>query len=298
MASAIERNGTEAQRREYLPRMATKARTVAKKQKKKNQAMTVLKPKCFYGSDQVRAIRTVARLFHPVTFFDLYVVNGAKATLRSPTALSRRLPEFSPSCSTNRFLHPKDAKPTHEGHEPFYRRQGAGFHPSWATLEKAGLPGHRYLRGATFEGLHGCTLSICCWRSVEGKGFAQTAEVSNWAASTWRTRGAGIADGALTSWRCATHRKREAFGKPIWTSTRRIQLKAGRYGVCTFGFEGAKKLADHKRGRDTKSNDRVRTLRSRKSSHGQAEPARGGRSLFRSQMLLHLRRLKKKKNSF
>ena len=207
MASAIERNGTEAQRREYLPRMATGAY---------RGSIGLTEPNA--GSD-LQAIRTVARLSG-----DYYVVNGAKTWITNSMHGDGTLLLVKTD---------PDAKPAHRGMSLLIADKGPGFHVV-GKLKKLG-----------YRAIDTCELTFQDYRvprskllgSVEGKGFAQTAGGLELGRINVAARGAGIAEGALKlALRYA--QEREAFGKPI-CQHQAIQLKLADMATQV---EGAKLL--------------------------------------------------------
>jgi len=207
MASAIERNGTEAQKREYLPRMATGAY---------RGSIGLTEPNA--GSD-LQAIRTVARLSG-----DYYVVNGAKTWITNSMHGDGTLLLVKTD---------PDAKTAHRGMSLLIADKGPGFHVV-GKLKKLG-----------YRAIDTCELTFQDYRvprskllgSVEGKGFAQTAGGLELGRINVAARGAGIADGALKlALRYA--QEREAFGKPI-CQHQAIQLKLADMATQV---EGAKLL--------------------------------------------------------
>jgi len=209
MASAIERNGTEAQKRHWLPRMASGAY---------RGSIGLTEPNC--GSD-LQAIRTVARRDG-----DHYVVNGAKTWITNSgqghgTLL---LVKTDPA-----------AQPRHKGMSLLIADKGPGFNVV-GKLKKLG-----------YRAIDSCELTFEDYRvpadnllgGIEGRGFVQTAGGLELGRINVAARGAGIAEGALRlGLRYA--QERHAFGKPI-AEHQAIQLKLAD---MVTQVEGAKRLIE------------------------------------------------------
>ncbi len=209
MASAIERSGTEAQRRAYLPRMASG---------EFRGSIGLTEPNA--GSD-LQAIRTVARLEG-----DHYVVNGAKTWITNSlhghgTLL---LVKTDPG-----------AQPRHKGMSMLIAEKGPGFNVV-GKLKKLG-----------YRSIDSCELTFEDYRvprenllgGVEGRGFIHTAGGLELGRINVAARGAGIAEGALKlALRYA--QEREAFGKKIGEH-QAIQLKLAD---MVTQVEGAKRLIE------------------------------------------------------
>ena len=209
MASAIERSGTEAQKRAYLPRMASG---------EFRGSIGLTEPNA--GSD-LQAIRTVARLEG-----DHYVVNGAKTWITNSlhghgTLL---LVKTDPG-----------AQPRHKGMSMLIAEKGPGFNVV-GKLKKLG-----------YRSIDSCELTFEDYRvprenllgGVEGRGFIQTAGGLELGRINVAARGAGIAEGALKlALRYA--QEREAFGKKIGEH-QAIQLKLAD---MVTQVEGAKRLIE------------------------------------------------------
>ncbi len=207
MASAIERNGTEAQKQDYLPRMA---------RGEYRGSIGLTEPNA--GSD-LQAIRTVAKADG-----DDYVVNGSKTWITNSlhghgTLL---LVKTDPT-----------AEPRHKGMSLLLADKGPGFNVV-GKLKKMG-----------YRAIDTCELTFENYRvprakllgGVEGKGFVQTAGGLELGRINVASRGAGIAEGALKlALRYA--QEREAFGKPIWQH-QAVQLKLADMATQV---EGAKLL--------------------------------------------------------
>jgi alkylation response protein AidB-like acyl-CoA dehydrogenase len=209
MASAIERAGTEAQKAQYLPRMATG---------EFRGSIGLTEPNA--GSD-LQAIRTVARVDG-----DDYVVNGNKTWITNSmhghgTLL---LVKTDPA-----------AQPRHKGMSLLIAEKGPGFNVV-GKLKKMG-----------YRSIDTCELNFEDYRvpranllgGVEGLGFKQTAGGLELGRINVAARGAGIAEGALRhSLRYA--QERSAFGKAIWEH-QAIQLKLADMATQV---EGAKRLIE------------------------------------------------------
>ena len=185
MASAIERAGTEAQKRKYLPLMASGAF---------RGSLGLTEPNA--GTD-LQAIRTVARREG-----DHYVVNGAKTWITNSmygqgTLL---LVKTDPA-----------AQPRHKGMSMLIAEKTEGFKVV-GKLKKMG-----------YRSIDTCELSFEDYKvpaenllgGEEGHGFQQTAGGLELGRINVAARGAGIAEGSLKmALRYA--QERETFGKPIW----------------------------------------------------------------------------------
>jgi alkylation response protein AidB-like acyl-CoA dehydrogenase len=207
MAAAIERNGTDAQKAAYLPRMASG---------EYRGSIGLTEPNA--GSD-LQAIRTVARREG-----GQYVVNGSKTWITNSmhghgTLL---LVKTDPQ-----------AEPRHKGMSLLIADKGPGFNVV-GKLKKMG-----------YRAIDTCELTFEDYRvpvgqllsGVEGKGFVQTAGGLELGRINVGARGAGIAEGAFKhALRYA--QERDAFGKPIWQH-QAIQLKLADMATQV---EGAKLL--------------------------------------------------------
>jgi alkylation response protein AidB-like acyl-CoA dehydrogenase len=208
MASAIERAGTEEQKRTWLPRMASG---------EFRGSLGLTEPNA--GSD-LQAIRTVARRDG-----EEYVVNGSKMWITNSLHGHGTLLLVKTD--------PK-AEPRHKGMSLLIAPKGAGFEVS--KLKKLG-----------YRAIDTCEIDLQDYRvpaanllgGVEGKGFVQTAGGMELGRINVAARGAGIAEGAL---RLALRyaQERSAFGKPIWNH-QAIQLKLADMVTQT---ESAKRLIE------------------------------------------------------
>ena len=209
MAAAIERAGTEAQKRKYLPLMATG---------EFRGSIGLTEPNA--GSD-LQAIRTTAILDG-----DHYVVNGSKTWITNSLHGHGTLLLVK----TN-----PQADPRHKGMSLLIAEKGPGFVVA-GKLKKMG-----------YRAIDSCELSFDNYRvpkdnllgGVEGKGFVQTAGGLELGRINVAARGAGIGEGALKlSLRYA--QERSAFGKPIWNH-QAIQLKLADMATQV---EGAMRLIE------------------------------------------------------
>jgi alkylation response protein AidB-like acyl-CoA dehydrogenase len=193
VASAIERSGTEAQKRKYLPIMATG---------EFRGSLGLTEPNA--GSD-LQAIRTTAQLSG-----DHYVVNGNKTWITNSMHgnFTLLLVKTNPQ-----------AEPRHKGMSLLIAEKGPGYNVV-GKLKKMG-----------YRAIDTCELNFQDYKvpadrllgGVEGKGFAQTAGGLELGRINVAARGAGIGEGALKhSLRYA--QERSAFGKPI-AQHQAIQLK-------------------------------------------------------------------------
>ncbi len=209
VASAIERNGTDEQKRKYLPRMATG---------EIRASLGLTEPNA--GSD-LQAIRTVARLEG-----DHYVVNGSKMWITNSMhgQFTLLLVKTNP-----------DAQPRHKGMSMLIAERGPGYNVV-GKLKKMG-----------YRSIDTCELNFVDYRvpkenllgGVEGKGFVQTAGGMELGRINVGARGAGIAEGALKhALRYA--QERSAFGKPI-CQHQAVQLKLAD---MVTQVEGAKCLIE------------------------------------------------------
>jgi len=209
MASAIERSGTEDQKRRFLPRMASG---------EFRGSLGLTEPNA--GSD-LQAIRTVGRREG-----DHYVVNGGKTWITNSLHGNGTLLLVKTD--------PK-AEPRHTGMSLLIAEKGPGFVVA-GKLKKMG-----------YRSIDTCELSFqdyrvpadCLLGGVEGRGFVQTAGGLELGRINVAARGAGIGEGALKmALRYA--QERSAFGKPIWQH-QAIQLKLAD---MVTQVEGAKRLIE------------------------------------------------------
>ena len=185
MAAAIERSGTEAQKRKYLPIMATG---------EFRGSLGLTEPNA--GTD-LQAIRTVAKREG-----DHYVVNGAKTWITNSM--------YGQGTLLLVKTDPK-AQPRHKGMSMLIAEKTDGFKVvgklkkmGYRSIDTCELLFEDYKVGA--ENLLG---------GEEGHGFQQTAGGLELGRINVAARGAGIAEGSLKmALRYA--QERETFGKPIW----------------------------------------------------------------------------------
>jgi len=209
MASAIERNGTEAQKQKYLPKMASG---------EFRGSIGLTEPNA--GSD-LQAIRTTAKRVGSD-----YVVNGSKTWITNSmhghgTLL---LVKTDPG-----------AEPRHKGMSLLIAEKGPGYN----VVGKLKKMGYRAIDTCelTFEDY--CVPVENLVGGVEGKGFYQTAGGLELGRINVASRGAGIAEGALKL-ALRYSQERTAFGKPIWQH-QAIQLKLAD---MVTQVEGAKHLIE------------------------------------------------------
>ncbi|MBK0869618.1 acyl-CoA dehydrogenase family protein [Saccharopolyspora sp. HNM0986] len=177
--------GTEEQKAEYLPKMAT-GETRA--------AMALTEPG---GGSDLQAMTTHARREG-----DEYVVDGAKTWITN----SRRSGLIALLCKTD-----PAAEPAHRGISILLAEHGPGLEVS-RDLPKLG-----------YKGVESCELSFVDYRApadallggVEGKGFGQMMKGLETGRIQVASRALGVGRAALED---ALHyaQERESFGKPIW----------------------------------------------------------------------------------
>ena len=214
MASAIERFGTDAQKAEFLPRMATG---------EFRGGIGLTEPNA--GTD-LQAIRSVAKREG-----DHYVINGAKTWITN--SLNGHgimlLVKTDPA-----------ANPRHKGMSLLIAEKGEGFIVA-NKMKKMG-----------YKSIDTCELVFENYRvsadrligGVEGKGFAQVAGGLELGRINVAARGCGIAVGSLElALRYA--QERQSFGKPI-AEHQAIQLKLAEMATKV---EAAKLLIDQAAGK-------------------------------------------------
>ncbi len=193
MASAIQRFGSEEQKAQFLPRMATG---------EFRGGIGLTEPNA--GSD-LQAIRTSA-----LREGEHYVINGAKTWITN-----------SGNGHGILLLVKTDpaAQPRHKGMSLFIAEKGPGFVVS-GKMKKLG-----------YKAIDSCELSFDNYRvpasrllgGEEGRGFAQIAGGLELGRINVAARGAGIAQGA-TELAVRYAQERSAFGKPI-CEHQAVQLK-------------------------------------------------------------------------
>jgi alkylation response protein AidB-like acyl-CoA dehydrogenase len=194
MAAAVERFGTEAQKREFLPRFATG---------ELRGGLALTEPDC--GTD-LQAIRTVARRRGN----DAYVVNGTKTWISNGIhgQIFALLVKTDPG-----------AEPRHRGMSLFLAEKGKGFTVS-RKLEKLGY------RGIDSAELVFEDYEIPADRligGVEGRGLQHALGGLELGRINVAARGVGVAQAALDE-AVRYSQIRQTFGKPI-CEHQAIQLK-------------------------------------------------------------------------
>jgi alkylation response protein AidB-like acyl-CoA dehydrogenase len=193
MAAVVERQGTEAQKRDFLPRFATG---------ELRGGLALTEPDC--GTD-LQAIRTTARRDG-----DHYVINGTKTWISNG---------IHGACFALLVKTDLAAEPRHRGMSLFLAEKGLGFTVS-RKLEKLG-----------YKGIDSAELVFDDYRvpadrligGVEGFGLKHALSGLELGRINVASRGVGIAQAALDeSLRYAQLRK--TFGKPI-AQHQAIQLK-------------------------------------------------------------------------
>ncbi|SAL46896.1 Acyl-CoA dehydrogenase [Caballeronia choica] len=195
MAMTVQRNGTEEQKREFLPRMATG---------ELRGGIGLTEPDC--GTD-LQAIRTVARREG-----DEYVVNGNKTWITNSL--------YGNVLALLVKTDPK-AEPRHRGMSLLLIEKGPGFEVS-RKLPKLG-----------YKGIDTCELSFTDFRvpvsrligGIEGRGFKQILNGLELGRINVAARGVGIAQAALDE-SVSYSQQRKTFGKPI-CEHQAIALKLG-----------------------------------------------------------------------
>jgi alkylation response protein AidB-like acyl-CoA dehydrogenase len=193
MSAVVERQGTESQKREYLPRFASG---------ELRGGLALTEPDC--GTD-LQAIRTTARRDG-----DAYIINGTKTWISNG---------IHGSCFALLVKTDPTAEPRHRGMSMFLAEKGPGFTVS-RKLEKLG-----------YKGIDSAELVFDNYRvpadrligGVEGLGLKNALSGLELGRINVASRGVGIAQAALDeSVRYAQLRK--TFGKPI-AQHQAIQLK-------------------------------------------------------------------------
>lgn len=209
MAMTIQRNGTEDQKREFLPRMATG---------ELRGGIGLTEPDC--GTD-LQAIRTVARRDG-----DEYVVNGNKTWITNSKYgnVLALLVKTDP-----------DAQPRHRGMSLLIVEKGPGYEVS-RQLQKLG-----------YKGIDTCELTFTDFRvpvsrvigGQEGLGLKQILSGLELGRINVAARGVGVAQAALDE-AVAYSQQRKTFGKPI-CEHQAIALKLGEMATRV---EAARLLTD------------------------------------------------------
>ena len=195
MASAVQRHGTEAQKRHYLPKFATG---------ELRGGIGLTEPDC--GTD-LQAIRTVARRDG-----DHYVVNGCKMWITNG---------LHGNCFALLTKTDPNANPRHKGMSLFIAEKGLGFTVP-RKLEKLGYKGIDTVE-MLFEDYRIPAERLI--GGVEGRGLQQILSGLELGRINVAARGAGIARAALQE-ATAYAQIRKTFGKPI-CEHQAIQLHLG-----------------------------------------------------------------------
>src|SRR5881394_4340408 len=195
MAAAVERFGTPAQKRQFLPRFATG---------ELRGGLALTEPDC--GTD-LQAIRTTARRQGN----EGYLINGTKTWISNGIhgQIFALLVKTDPA-----------AEPRHRGMSLFLAEKGPGFTAS-RKLEKLG-----------YKGIDSAELVFQDYRVAadnligeEGRGFHQAVGGLELGRINVAARGVGIAQAALSE-AVKYSQQRHTFGKPI-CEHQAIQLKIG-----------------------------------------------------------------------
>ncbi|MEJ8839598.1 acyl-CoA dehydrogenase family protein [Ramlibacter sp. AN1133] len=201
MAMTVQRNGTEEQKKQFLPRFATG---------ELRGGVGLTEPDA--GTD-LQAIRTVARREG-----DTYVVNGTKMWITN---------SLYGNCLALLVKTDPKAEPRHKGMSLLIAEKGEGFIVS-KKLEKLG-----------YKGIDTCALAFEDYRvpadrligGVEGKGLQQILGGLELGRINVAARGLGVAQAALDE-AVAYSQVRKTFGKPI-CEHQAIQLKLGEMATRT-----------------------------------------------------------------
>jgi alkylation response protein AidB-like acyl-CoA dehydrogenase len=209
MASAVQRNGTEAQKNYYLPKFATG---------ELRGGIGLTEPDC--GTD-LQAIRTLAKRDG-----DHYVVNGCKMWITNG---------LHGNCFALLTKTDPNATPRHKGMSLFIAEKGPGFTVP-RKLEKLGYKGIDTVE-MLFEDYRIAADRLI--GGVEGKGLQQILSGLELGRINVAARGAGIARAALQE-ATAYAQVRKTFGKPI-CEHQAIQLYLGEMATRV---EAARLLID------------------------------------------------------
>ena len=201
MAMTVQRNGTEEQKRKFLPRFATG---------ELRGGVGLTEPDA--GTD-LQAIRTVARREG-----DHYVVNGTKMWITN---------SLYGNCLALLVKTDPKAQPRHKGMSLLIAEKGEGFIVS-KKLEKLG-----------YKGIDTCALAFENYRvpvdrligGVEGKGLQHILGGLELGRINVAARGLGVAQAALME-AVQYSQVRKTFGKPI-CEHQAIQLKLGEMATRT-----------------------------------------------------------------
>ena len=201
MAMTVQRNGTEEQKKKFLPRFATG---------ELRGGVGLTEPDA--GTD-LQAIRTVAKREG-----DHYVVNGTKMWITN---------SMYGNCLALLVKTDPKAEPRHKGMSLLIAEKGEGFIVS-KKLEKLG-----------YKGIDTCALAFEDYRvpadrligGVEGKGLQHILGGLELGRINVAARGLGVAQAALTE-AVQYSQVRKTFGKPI-CEHQAIQLKLGEMATRT-----------------------------------------------------------------
>ncbi|GAB3757468.1 acyl-CoA dehydrogenase family protein [Ramlibacter monticola] len=201
MAMTVQRNGTEEQKKKFLPRFATG---------ELRGGVGLTEPDA--GTD-LQAIRTVAKREG-----DHYVVNGTKMWITN---------SMYGNCLALLVKTDPKAEPRHKGMSLLIAEKGEGFIVS-KKLEKLG-----------YKGIDTCALAFenyrvpvdCLIGGVEGKGLQHILGGLELGRINVAARGLGVAQAALTE-AVQYSQVRKTFGKPI-CEHQAIQLKLGEMATRT-----------------------------------------------------------------
>jgi alkylation response protein AidB-like acyl-CoA dehydrogenase len=201
MAMAVQRAGTEEQKRHYLPKFASG---------ELRGGVGLTEPDC--GTD-LQAIRTTAKRDG-----DHYVVNGSKMWITN---------SLYGNCIALLVKTDPKAEPRHKGMSLLIAEKGEGFIVS-KKLEKLG-----------YKGIDTCALTFDNYRvpvdrlvgGVEGKGLQQVLGGLELGRINVAARGLGVAQAALDE-AVRYSQQRKTFGKPI-CEHQAIQLKLGEMATRT-----------------------------------------------------------------
>ncbi|MFO0227284.1 MAG: acyl-CoA dehydrogenase family protein [Gammaproteobacteria bacterium] len=193
MAACVQRNGTEAQKRRWLPRFATG---------EIRGGIGLTEPNA--GTD-LQSIRTVARRDG-----DDYILDGTKTWITNGVY---------GSCFGVLVKTDPTAQPRHKGMIMFLCEKGQGF----KAAKKIRKLGYKSIDSAelVFEGFRVSAENLI--GGVEGRGFQHAVGGLELGRINDAARGAGIAAGALRD-ALRYAQQRETFGKPI-AQHQAIQLK-------------------------------------------------------------------------
>ncbi|MBV2181381.1 MAG: acyl-CoA dehydrogenase family protein [Castellaniella sp.] len=217
MAAAVQRNGTEEQKRYYLPKFATG---------ELRGGVGLTEPDA--GTD-LQSIRTTA-----VRDGDHYVVNGAKTWITNSM--------YGNTIALLVKTDPK-AEPRHRGMSLFIAEKGPGF----KVARKLNKMGYRGIDTCELVFENYCIPANRLIGGVEGKGLQQVLSGLELGRINVAARGVGLARAAQNE-AVAYAQNRKTFGKPI-CQHQAIQLKLGEMATRTEAarllVESAARAYDH-----------------------------------------------------